>query len=88
MARLTIITRDGVAHHVDEKSDISIMQIVREHGLEELLEMCGGCCSCGTCHVYVDASFEKLLSPGSENEKELLEASNHHVKTFMPDTVF
>ena len=81
MARLTIITRDGVAHHVDGKSDISVMQIAREHGFEELLAMCGGCCSCGTCHVYVDAAFENLLSPGREDEKVLVEASDHHVAT-------
>lgn len=37
------------------------METIRDAGVDELLALCGGCCSCATCHVYVDAAFETLL---------------------------
>ncbi len=35
---------------------------------------CGGACSCGTCHVYVDAAWLNKLPPKSEDEQLMLEA--------------
>jgi 2Fe-2S ferredoxin len=29
---------------------------------------CGGCCTCATCHGYVDKSWQAKLSPKSEDE--------------------
>jgi 2Fe-2S ferredoxin len=30
------------------------MEVLRDHGFDDLLALCGGCCSCATCHVFVD----------------------------------
>jgi len=35
---------------------------------------CGGCCSCATCHVYVDEAHVDLLPAADEMEEGLLDA--------------
>ncbi len=34
--------------------------------------VCGGMCSCATCHVYVNAHWMALLAPAGADEAELL----------------
>jgi ferredoxin, 2Fe-2S len=57
--------------------DVSVMDVVRENFSEELLALCGGCCSCATCHVYIDPSFAALMPPMSDDENNLLDSSAH-----------
>jgi 2Fe-2S ferredoxin len=53
------------------------MEIIRDSGFDELLALCGGCCSCATCHVYADPSFAGALPAMSEDENDLLDSSDH-----------
>ena len=57
------------------------MEAIRDNGFDELLALCGGCCSCATCHVHVDPAFKDKLPPMSEDEDDLLESSDHRVET-------
>ena len=56
---------------------LSLMEVIRDAGVDELLALCGGCCSCATCHVKVDPAFAGLLPPISEDESDLLDSSDH-----------
>ncbi len=49
------------------------METLRENGVDEVLAICGGCCACATCHVYVDAGHLERLSAISEDENDLLD---------------
>jgi 2Fe-2S ferredoxin len=53
------------------------MEATRDAGFDELLALCGGCCSCATCHVYVDPAVAASLPPVSEDESDLLDGSPH-----------
>jgi ferredoxin, 2Fe-2S len=53
------------------------MEVIRENGVDELLALCGGCCSCATCDIHVDAEWLERLLPMSEDEDALLESSGH-----------
>lgn len=53
------------------------MEALRNYGVDELLALCGGCCSCATCHVYVSERDLHKLSPMEVNENDLLESSSH-----------
>ena len=44
------------------------MEAIRDNGVDELLALCGGCCSCATCHVIVDAGWADGLPPMSADE--------------------
>jgi 2Fe-2S ferredoxin len=56
------------------------MEVIRENGFDELLALCGGCCSCATCHVYVDPEFADRLPPMSDDENDLLDSSDHRTE--------
>lgn len=51
----------------------SLMEVIRAANTTELFGLCGGCCSCGTCHVYVDAERLDELDPMSSEEDEMLD---------------
>ena len=53
------------------------MEAIRDSGDNEVQALCGGCCSCATCHVYVDEAFLDQLPAMSNDENELLESSSH-----------
>ena len=73
-----VTTRDGVNHDVTGREGLSLMQNIRNAGIDELQAICGGCLSCSTCHVYVDSVPEVAeLPPKSRDEEDLLDASDY-----------
>lgn len=77
MINLKIITRDGAEKTIEAKTGLSLMEALRDNGFDEVLALCGGCCSCATCHVYIDTGDDATKVPGSEDEKDLLDSSGH-----------
>ncbi|PDV87044.1 ferredoxin [Rhizobium sp. H4] len=78
MATISVRTRDGEIHSFDGRVGASLMENIRNAGLEELLAMCGGCLSCATCHVYVEqVPGSASLPVVSIDETELLEGSDY-----------
>ncbi len=77
MAELIVVTRDGTEHRVAGDPSLTVMEIIRDAGFDELLALCGGCCSCATCHVHVDPAFKDAVSPMSADEDDLLDSSGH-----------
>ncbi len=81
MPKLIVVTRDGTEHEVEAKSGMSVMENIRDNGFDEVLALCGGCCSCATCHVHVDASWMDRTGTVSEDENDLLDSSDHRDAT-------
>ena len=81
MPSLTIVTRDGTERTVEARVGWSVMENIRDNGFDELLALCGGCCSCATCHVHVDPAFADKLPEMSEDENDLLDSSDHRNET-------
>ena len=76
MPKLIVVTRAGEESTVDVADGLTVMEAIRDNGFDELLALCGGCCSCATCHVHVDEEFLSLLPPLSEDEDDLLDSSD------------
>jgi 2Fe-2S ferredoxin len=81
MPEIIVTTREGATSSLTVKAGVSLMEALRDGGFDELLALCGGCCSCATCHVYVDPAFAALLPKMSEDENELLDSSSHRNET-------
>lgn len=81
MPKLIVINRSGEEQTVDGDNGLSVMEVIRDNGFDELLALCGGCCSCATCHVYVDPAFAGVLPAMSEDENDLLDSSDHRNDT-------
>ena len=77
MPRLNLVARNGSEHAIEARAGWSVMENIRDAGFDELLALCGGCCSCATCHVHVDAEWLGRLKPMKDDEDELLDSSDH-----------
>ena len=77
MTKITVISREGSARDVEAENGLTLMEVIRDNGFDELLALCGGCCSCATCHIYVDPEFADKIAPMSEDENDLLDSSDH-----------
>jgi ferredoxin, 2Fe-2S len=77
MPKLLVTNRAGEETMVEATAGLSVMENIRDNGFDELLALCGGCCSCATCHIHVDPEFADKLPAMSEDENDLLDSSDH-----------
>jgi 2Fe-2S ferredoxin len=70
-------TKSGSETVLDGSVGLSVMEVIRMSGSDELLALCGGCRSCATCHVFVDPAFADRIPPASAEELELLDSSEY-----------
>jgi len=77
MPTIMVTGRSGEEKAVTVDSGITVMEAIRDNGFDELLALCGGCCSCATCHVHVDPSWKDKIPTIGEDEDDLLESSDH-----------
>ena len=72
MVKLLVTDRNGQKHELNADGNLTLMQNLQAqpYGVEAI---CGGLCSCATCHVYIGESWlDKVPEIGAE-EDELLE---------------
>jgi ferredoxin, 2Fe-2S len=77
MPKLIVVNRAGVETAVDATSGLSVMENIRDAGFDELLALCGGSCSCATCHVHVDEDWLAAVGGPNADEDDLLDSSDH-----------
>ncbi len=71
MPKLIVTTREGETSEIEGERGISVMENLRDNDFD-IAAICGGCCSCATCHVYVDDAWTGKLSAREDDETELL----------------
>lgn len=76
MPAITVITRDGESHTIPAENGVSVMEIIRDAGIDDLAALCGGSCSCATCHVYIESNNADMLAR-SAAEDDLLSGSDY-----------
>lgn len=71
MPTVRVIDREGVEQEVNAASGAVLMEALRdmENGVAAI---CGGMCSCATCHVYVDAEWAAKLPAPMSDEGDML----------------
>ncbi|WP_395336715.1 2Fe-2S iron-sulfur cluster-binding protein [Novosphingobium sp. BL-8H] len=77
MASITVVGTSGQERVLDARIGQTVMEVIRDAGFDELLALCGGCCSCATCHVHVEGGPAHALAGMSEDENDLLDSSSH-----------
>jgi len=73
MAKVTYIEDDGTEHVLDVDPGQSVMQGAVDNNVLGILAECGGACSCGTCHVYVDPAWVDRVGDVQDMEAAMLE---------------
>lgn len=76
MCEIQVVDRKGQKHRAKASEGMTFMEVVRDAGIDELLALCGGSCSCATCHVYLDPAWISRMPPMSNDENELLDSSD------------
>lgn len=74
MPTVKVILREGDILPVEAEVGTSVMETIRNAGIDEVVALCGGSCSCATCHVFVEAGAEGL-PPMAADEADMLECS-------------
>ena len=72
MGTLKVKDRDGLIHELDAQIGSTIMEIIRDAGLD-IEAACGGCCACATCHVYVTNEKIQKLKLMDDDEESMLD---------------
>lgn len=72
--KILVTDQDGTEHEIEGIEGWRVMEIIRDHGLPIKAE-CGGCCSCATCHVYVDEAWVDKLYEARDDELDLLDTA-------------
>jgi 2Fe-2S ferredoxin len=72
MPVLHVVNRAGQKHTIEGKVGQTLMEILRDHNMD-VEAICGGCCSCATCHVFIDDAWVSQMPARSADELELVE---------------
>ncbi len=74
--KITLTDRAGNTQNVDGEEGLKLMEAIRD--LDDSVEaICGGLCSCATCHVYVNEAWLGKLPGIEDDEEELLDSLEH-----------
>jgi 2Fe-2S ferredoxin len=77
MPQITVVDQSGDSREIEAPLGRTLMEVIRDNGFDELLALCGGCCSCATCHVHIQPDFMDKVPTMSEDESDLLDSSDH-----------
>jgi 2Fe-2S ferredoxin len=72
--KILVTDKDGKEHILEGTKEWTVMEIIRDAGIE-LLAQCGGSCACATCHVYVDDAWLNKIPEPSEEELGMLDGA-------------
>jgi 2Fe-2S ferredoxin len=73
MPEITFIDPNGAVHLLQCENGRSLMRAAVHAGVPGVVAECGGCMTCGTCHVHLDAETFALLPEPSDDEEAMLD---------------
>jgi ferredoxin, 2Fe-2S len=76
MSKVTYIESSGKQHVVDLQPGDSVMQGAVTNGVAGIAAICGGACSCATCHVYIDEAWRSRTGARNDLEESMLEMAD------------
>ena len=72
MGSVVVTDRNGETHQLEAKVGQKVMEIIRNASLD-IEAQCGGCCSCATCHVYIDPDDWSRIGKCTQDEEDMLD---------------
>jgi len=77
MVAINVTDRTGRKSTLHTAAGGGLMEVLRDNNLG-IEAICGGCCSCATCHIFIGPKWAAKLPPRSEDEKDLLVATTSY----------
>jgi len=78
MALIEITSSTGEKSELDASNGDTLMEALRDNGYDEVEAICGGVCSCSTCHVYIDGGWINKLEERSADEYQLVSSTENY----------
>ncbi|MDJ0928042.1 MAG: 2Fe-2S iron-sulfur cluster-binding protein [Gammaproteobacteria bacterium] len=75
MGKIHVTDREGGQHELEVEYGDSLMEPLRDLDSGGIEALCGGMCSCATCHVFVEPEWFAKLDERQDDELELLEGT-------------
>jgi len=75
MGKIHVTDREGGQHELEVQNGTSLMETLRDLESGGIEALCGGMCSCATCHVFVESEWFARLEEREDDELELLEGT-------------
>ena len=72
MIKLNVTDRDGNRHEVEGNPGDTLMEVLREFDWG-VAAICGGMCSCGTCHVFLGEGWSDKFPAQDIDEEDLID---------------
>lgn len=72
MPTLIYVEHDGTEHPVEVDVEMNLMEGATLNMVPGVEGMCGGLCSCATCHVFLDESWKGKVPEILEGEENML----------------
>jgi 2Fe-2S ferredoxin len=76
MIAIKVTALDGQEYELEARPNDVLMELLREQDWG-VAALCGGMCSCATCHVLVDEAWLESFPVKESDEEELLEILDH-----------
>ncbi len=75
MLMVDVVFIDGTQHaqKISVPPGLTLMEAATRNGIAGIEAICGGACSCATCHVYGDEAWLDRLTPPNDIEAFMLE---------------
>ena len=73
MPLLYFIQANGGQYDAEAAVGQTLLQAADENGIDGFFAECGGSCTCGTCHCYIDPAQWALLPAPEQTELEMLD---------------
>ena len=70
--KISVTDRDGNKQELEADTNSTLMEIIRDEGVD-IEAACGGCCSCATCHVYIDEKWITRVTKLNDDEASMLD---------------
>ena len=71
MPLLRVVDRDGIEQQIQAPSAGVLMEPLRDMD-DGVTAICGGMCSCATCHVYIEEAWVPRLPAAMSDETDML----------------
>ena len=76
MVKIIATDMNGDTTEIDGKAGTSLMEALSGAGVEGIEAICGGGCSCATCHVHIDPAWMDKVGPRGDIEEQLVSATD------------
>lgn len=78
--KINVIDRLGIQHEIDADVGLPLETVITQAGIESSFGICGGCCACSSCQVYVSQEDYDKLTPPADEETAVLEDTAHEAQ--------